>query len=71
MKYNDLNYLAVNLLNGLDSRESQLSMPQSVIDPCIISLADSEYKCNTKAESLVFLSRDVYKECTYRMLANK
>lgn len=69
MEDDDLYNLAASLLNNLESKEPRLSLPH--LDPHIVSLANSEYKCNTGIESLIFLSRDVYKECTYRLLSNK
>ena len=67
MEDNELFTLASDLLNGLHSKTPHEFSQHS------IALAESEYKSNTPIESMRRLSRDVFKECTYRTLlsANK
>ena len=57
--------LASDLLNGVDSKSP------NYLNQKTMTLAKTEYTSNTDMESMFYLSRDVYKECAYRLLKNK
>ena len=57
--------LASDLLNGADSKSP------NCFDPRTVALAKIEYSSNTEIESMFYLSREVYKECAYRLLTSK